>query len=132
MMEFNIGDRVRSLTFDKEGVVEDKLFSKKTESWVYTVHFDDSQYPFATPFSGEDLDFVFDDTSYVWEMFMADNNVVTAVMYEVIDGEKHEIARNHGHIIHSGVIGVAQAASFAMKKIYIGMNDGKLIGWEGN
>ena len=132
MMEFNIGDRVRSLTFDQEGVIEDKLYSKKTDEWVYTVHFDGSHYPFATPFSREELDFVGEEIAYRWELFMADDNVVTAVMYETIDGVEREIARNHGHIIHSGVIGVAQAASFAMKKIYIGMNDGKLIGWEGN
>lgn len=132
MMEFNIGDRVRSLTFDQEGVIEDKLYSKKAEAYVYTVHFDDGRYPFATPFSGEDLEYVGEEITYRWELFMADDNVVTAVMYETIDGVEREIARNHGHIINSGVIGVAQAASFAMKKIYIGMNDGKLIEWEGN
>jgi hypothetical protein len=33
-------------------------------------------------------------------------------------------------MMHEGVIGVAQAASYAMKKIYIDMNDGKYIGME--
>ena len=70
--------------------------------------------------------------SYRWEIFQAGNDVVTAVMYEIVGDVEREIDRKHGHIIHHGAIGFAQAASYAMKKIYIGMNGGKLIGMEEN
>lgn len=132
MMEFNIGDRVRSLTFGEEGVIEDKMFSKKMGVWLYTIQFDGSRFPFAKAFRAEDLEFESDPTEYRWELFVADRSLVTAVMYETVNGEEREVARNHGHIIHEGVIGIAQAASYAMKKIYIGMNDGQYIGTEEN
>lgn len=132
MMEFNIGDRVRSFIYNKEGTVYDKLYSKKFDDYVYTICFDGSNYPDSTPHTEENLECVCTANDYRWEVFMADRNVVTAVLYETIDGVEREVARNHGHVIHSGIIGIAQAASFAMKRIYVGMNDGKLIGLEGN
>lgn len=128
MKEFNIGDRVYSRPYEEEGVVDDKLFSSSKGEWVYIVSFDDND---SAPHFGDDIEDVA-AKNYRWEVFQADNNVVTAVMYEVVDGVEREIDRKHGHIIHSGEIGVAQAASYAMKKIYIGMNDGQYIGTEGN
>ena len=133
MNEFNIGDRVKSFDYELEGTVEDKLFSHKSDEWVYTVRLEDhaSNNAFTVAVFGGDLKAVGAKT-YHWEVFQADNNVVTAVMYEVVDGASREIDRKHGHIIHHGEIGVAQAASYAMKKIYIGMNDGKFIESEGD
>ena len=129
MKEFNIGDRVYSRPYEEEGVVEDKLFSSSRGDWVYIVSFGDND---SAPHFGGDIEDVAAEKTYRWEVFQADNNVVTAVMYEVVDGMVSEIDRKHGHIIHRGEIGVAQAASYAMKKIYIGMNDGQYIGTEGN
>ena len=130
MKEFNIGDRVWSKQYNKSGVIEDKLYSNKFDDWMYTVQFDDSGVPFIKPLLGYDLELFTENKSYRWEVFQADNNVVTAVMYEVCGDSEKEIARHHGHIMHEGVVGVAQAASYAMKKVYIGMNGGKYIGLE--
>jgi hypothetical protein len=47
------------------------------------------------------------------------DNVVVAVLNEVGDGYIREVARGHGHIIHEGVEGIAQAASYALKRIYL-------------
>ena len=129
MKEFNIGDYVWSKQYNKYGVIEDKLYSNKLDDWMYTVQFDDSGVPFIKPLLGDDLEAV-DGKTYRWEVFQADNNVVTAVMYEVCGDSEKEVARQHGHIMHEGLIGVAQAASYAMKKVYIGMNGGKYIGLE--
>lgn len=131
MKEFNIGDRVLYLTLNKEGVIEDKLYSHKLDAWMYTIKFDDSGVPYARPILGDDLEDVEDEKTYRWELF-EEEGVVTAVMYEVVGDMEREIDRKHGHRIHSGAIGFAQAASYAMKKIYIGMNGGKLIGMEDN
>ena len=38
--------------------------------------------------------------------------------YEIKDNQKTEIAKGHGHIFHEGVLGIAQAASYALKKLY--------------
>ena len=45
-------------------------------------------------------------------------NLVVGIMYEVKGSTKTEIVRGHGHIIHEGALGKAQAASYSLKKIY--------------
>ena len=99
---------------------------------MYTIHFNGSFFPSTTAYSGANLELVEEDKSYRWEVFQADNNVVTAVMYESVNGVEREVDRKHGHCIHAGAIGFAQAASYAMKKIYTNMNDGQFIGTEDN
>lgn len=131
MREFCVGDRVYSPLYESEGTVTDKMFSHKNGEWVYTVHFDGNMHNFNAPAFGGDLEFVVAEKTYRWDVFQADD-VVTAVMYETVNGVEREVDRKHGHIIHSGTIGVAQAASYAMKKIYIGMNDGKILERKGD
>mgnify|MGYP003290189677 CR=1 FL=1 len=128
MKEFSVGSRVYSSLYDEEGVVEEKLYSQHRGALVYMVTFDNGD---TAPHIADDLvEVVASNKAYRWDVFQADSNMVTAVMYEVVDGVEREVDRQHGHIIHGGEIGVAQAASYAMKKIYIGMNDGKYIGTE--
>lgn len=45
-------------------------------------------------------------------------NVVLVVLYEATEAGPVELARAHGHIIHEGVDGIAQAASYAMRLIW--------------
>lgn len=45
-------------------------------------------------------------------------NVVIGVIYEVVDGQKVEMCRGHGHIIHEGAEGIAQACSYAYRKAF--------------
>jgi hypothetical protein len=52
--------------------------------------------------------------------------VVVAKFYELGDDYKEEIARGHGHIIHEGKIGIAQAASYALKKILQKLSENNL------
>lgn len=131
MIEFNIGDRVWADRYGKYGVIEDKLYSNKLDEWMYTVKFDDSKVPFVKPLSREDLEPLEEDKQYRFEVFQAEN-VMVAVMYEIDGDTEREVKRYHGHIMHDGIIGVVQAASYAMKKIYIGMNDGKFVEWRDN
>ena len=124
--EFNIGDRVLSNQYGKTGVIDDKMYSNKRDEWMYTVKFDDSNIPFVKPLPCLDLEPLCDNKQYRFEVFQAEN-VMVAVMYEIDGDTEREIKRYHGHIMHDGIIGIAQAASYAMKKIYIGMNDGKFV-----
>lgn len=129
MKGFLVGNRVYSNLYEAEGVVEEKLYSQHRGALVYMVTFDDGD---TAPHIADDLvEVAGSNKTYRWEVFQADSNVVTAVMYETIDGVEREVDRQHGHIMHGGAIGVAQAASYALKKIYIGMNDGRYIGTEG-
>lgn len=45
-------------------------------------------------------------------------NVVLVVLYENTEDGPVELARAHGHIIHEGADGIAQAASYAMRLIW--------------
>jgi hypothetical protein len=58
--------------------------------------------------------------TYCYEFDYLDN-VVVARFYKIKGEEKTEITRGHGHIIHEGEIGVAQAASYALKRIYMNL-----------
>lgn len=127
--KYEIGDKVIAVRSNKTAVIEDVLYSNKAEDWKYIVKFDDSPAPYARPMSADELQAVAKKT-YRYEVFQADENAMVAVMYEIDGDTETEISRYHGHIMHNGLLGVAQAASYAMKKIYIGMNGGKYIGSE--
>ena len=70
-------------------------------------------------YPGETLNLIseLDKKNYKYEFDYCDN-VVVAILYEVGDDYKKEVARGHGHIIHEGVEGIAQASSYALKMIY--------------
>jgi hypothetical protein len=53
------------------------------------------------------------------------DNVVLAVLYENTEDGPVELARAHGHIIHEGADGVAQAASYAMRLIWFKIHGGE-------
>jgi hypothetical protein len=45
-------------------------------------------------------------------------DIVLCVLYEATEDGRVELARGHGHIIHEGAEGVAQATSYAMRRIW--------------
>jgi hypothetical protein len=135
-MEFNIGERVRVKDYKnlpeqmkvgggmakiagKDGEIVDKLWSGAKGCMVYRIHIDGYPKVSAVDFPEESFDLIseLEKKAYRYEIDVLDN-VVVAVLYEVGDDFKTEIARGHGHIIHEGEVGVAQAASYALKKIY--------------
>ena len=134
-MEFNIGDRVRIKRFGelpkqmwrgcgklcgKDGVVIDKLWSGAKGCYIYKVHIDGYKRTSSIDFPATAIDLVseIEKKSYAYEFDYLDN-VVIARLYKLTENSKTEIAKGHGHIIHEGVAGIAQAASWALKKIYL-------------
>ena len=91
---------------------------------MYIVKFDGGKECYR-PLCANEL--VFEQGTYRYEIQPAGKDVVVAILYETVGDVEREIGRGHGHIIHSGAIGFAQAASFAMKKIYTNMNEGKMF-----
>jgi hypothetical protein len=132
MNEFRIGDRVRIRNYNdiptefqsrgfsrfcgESGTIEDIFYSEAKKCNLYVIQFDNYVRSTKT-WRAEQLEQVNDDVSYNYEFEYLDNLVV-AILYEYREDSKTEIARGHGHIIHEGVIGIAQAASYALKRIY--------------
>lgn len=138
-MEFKIGDRVmvreyNSIPTDlqskgvaklcgQKGVVIDKLYSESVSEYIYIVQFDGSKTCSTHRWVEAELWALNSTAEYSIE-FTYLENLVVARLYEVDDESKTEIGRGHGHIFHDGALGIAQAASYAMKKLYEKMNGG--------
>lgn len=141
-MKFKIGDRVKVKEYSdipenyrtkgiarlhgKVGTVTDKLYSETNGDFLYRVHFDGYERPSNVLWTDKQLYILIKKPiEYKFEFETCDN-VVVARFYEMEEGSKTEIARGHGHIIHEGDLGIVQASSYALKKIYEKMNGGTL------
>ena len=137
MSEFAIGNRVRVRDYNdipaelqskgfarmcgEVGTIEDVFYSEAKQCNLYVIQFDN--YTNSTKmWKAELLEEVNESVSYGYEFDFCDN-VVVAILYEYKEESKTELARGHGHIIHEGAIGIAQAASYALKRIYYKMAD---------
>ena len=132
-MEFNIGQIVKVKNYDsipddmkktfakacgKNGVIVDKITSQASGTTTYKLMLDGRQTVSLINFPPETLEINNRKISYSVEINICDN-VAVASLYEVDDDfGKNEIARGHGHIIHDGALGVAQATSYAFKRLY--------------
>lgn len=134
-MEFNIRDRVKVKNYEKlpeqmrsqgiarlcgkDGEIVDKIWSGAKGCELYKIRFDGSERQSSIDFPAKAIDLISEiyKKTYGYEFEYLDN-VVIAKFYEYEEESKTEIARGHGHIIHEGEIGIAQAASYALKKIF--------------
>jgi hypothetical protein len=121
-MEFNINDRVIELATGESGVITDKMYSQARECFIYIVKPDDSNLRAHTR-TAEELEPFRKKTEYQIETQIADN-VVIVIIYEVECGEMYEVCRGHGHIIHEGAEGIAQALAYASKQAFIAIDNG--------
>lgn len=105
-----------------EAEIIDRLYSEAAGNYVYTLRLTGAKTVPVMVFPEEALEVVEEDPAeYLHEIEYLDN-VVLVIFYEVKNGKKTELARGHGHIIHEGALGVAQAASYAMKRCYDQLN----------
>lgn len=116
MAFFKIGDRVRIYATNLTGSVTDVLRSDTGSEIRYLVDLDGSD-AYASNnmvYRERELEpFQEKRNDYKFEIEISDN-VVVAVAYE--DGRA--IARGHVHIMHDNLLGISQAASYAMRKLY--------------
>lgn len=141
-MELKIGDRVKVKEYSdipeshrnkamakmcgEVGVVIDKLYSEGNGGYIYRVKFDNYGIPSNKLWTAEQLFILIEiPPEYKFEFDYLENLVV-ARFIEVRGNSETEIARGHGHIIHEDALGIAQAASYALKKLYEKMNGGKV------
>jgi hypothetical protein len=114
--KFKIGDLVRLIDEPTaEGTVTEVLYSSGY-GWIYLVNEGNGREQFRPE---KDLDLVPKKKDFSMDIKIdIAQNVVIATLYEY-DGEiLNPIIRGHGHIIHDGELGIAQAASYACMRLY--------------
>lgn len=107
-----------------KATIVDKMYSEAEARFLYRIRLEGENFTRAAFYTEED--FAIDDgksKEYSIETEVIDN-VAIAIIYKTVDGEKKEIVRGHGHIIHEGDIGVIQALSYSLKKAYEKINGG--------
>lgn len=101
-----------------EAEIIDRLYSETAQAYFYALRLTGAKTVPAMFFSETALELVENDPAeYVHEIEYLDNLVLVR-FYEVKGDKQTEIARGHGHIIHAGAAGVAQATSYAMRRIW--------------
>lgn len=122
MMEkakFNIGDRV--VTELGPGTIE-AVYTRNHGCYAYVVCLDDTGS--GVLFFEEELDLERKEYSMDIKIDIADN-VVIATLYESVGGVQKPLNKGHGHLIHEGEFGIAQAASYACYRLWKSMEVAK-------
>ena len=120
-MNYNIGQAVKVKLTNERGVITDKMFSEAKGLYVYIIKPDDGG---RSIMRDEDaIEEIKSETTYKVETDIADN-VVIGIIYKIVDGQKVEVTRGHGHIIHEDEVGIAQACAYAYKRAFMKIDDG--------
>ena len=122
MKTFNIGDNVYINHLGKSGKVIDKMYSEAYGQYFFEVEYEGT----SALYQENELSPANEQAKYHFTIEVHEGAVI-AVLYETIGDTTREIERNHGHVMHQGALGVAQAASYALKKIYTNMAGGKML-----
>lgn len=117
--KYKIGDRVKILPSNGDyGIINDIMFSSKQKCNLYEINYEDGD-GFYGKFVASDLEPAPPAKEYSMDIKIdIAQNVVIATLYESVVGVQKPIRRGHGHIIHDGELGIAQAASYACRRLY--------------
>ena len=113
--KFKIGDMVET-NWIGIGKVTDVMYSSHKDQYTYEVTNDQT----ADELFGEDeLQPVPEKKEYSMTIQIdIANNVLIASLFEKVGDDLVTLAKGHGHLIHEGELGIAQAASYACKRLY--------------
>lgn len=120
---YNIGDFVYTSAGVK-AVITDKMYSDKKKAYYYGISYDDM--------CEDDEDIVYHEADlYPYEEektdysvdIAIDDGVVVCNIYEVTGDTKKHVCRGHAHILHNGIIGIAQAVSYASRRAFMSVNN---------
>lgn len=120
-MEFNINDRVIEVATGESGIVTDKMFSEAKGIFIYLIKPDDGGRSFMR--KEDEIEPFKKPKEYKVVTDIADG-VVIVVIYEIENGQEYEVCRGHGHIIHEGAEGIAQALAYASKRAFSAIDTG--------
>lgn len=115
--KFKIGDLVDN-NWIGIGKVVDVMYSSSKDKYTYEVSNEEG----GSDLFGEEELIPAPKKDYSMEVKIdIANNVVITTMYESVGGVQKPIHKGHGHLIHEGEIGIAQAASYACMRLYKSM-----------
>lgn len=114
-MKFNTGDRVRFIGKPEEVGRVLKSYTSDDGDTAYLIEYDDGV---SVGIVDEERLESFDNVTYDIKFEYLENLVVARLYEKHEDGWNNEISKGHGHIFHDGALGIAQAASYALKKLY--------------
>ena len=113
--KFKIGDMVET-NWIGVGKVTDVMYSSSKDQYTYEVPNDQTA---AELFGEDELQLVPEKKDYSMTINIdIANNVLIATLFEDIGDTFKVVAKGHGHLIHEGELGIAQAASYACKRLY--------------
>lgn len=143
-MEFTIGTNVKIKEYDelpvgirskatarlagKKAEIVDKVFSEARSEYYCLLKVEGCKGVSTVCFTEDAFDEIKDKIPTYRYEFEYLPNVVVARLYE----DNLLVARGHGHIIHEGAVGIAQASSYALKRIYEELNGGTMRRYTGN
>ena len=117
--KFKIGDRVKVIPNQEYGIITDIMFSYRHKENMYEVSSEDDGDVFLGKFVADDLESAPKPRDFSMDIKIdIARNIVIATLYEDYDTIKKPLRRGHGHIIHDGELGIAQAASYACRRLY--------------
>ena len=119
---FEIGNKVMVKDTAECGTITDKLFSEGRNLFVYVVKPDDGGRSIMR--DEDELEAVIDDVvDYDIQTEISDGVVIFSII-EIKNNKRTLVARGHGHMLRTDLLGVAQAASFAAKRAFTALNGG--------
>ena len=119
-MKFNIGDKVGLIEApDVQGRIMQCYTSERGDN-VYSIKWDEDG---DGSLIDENRIVRIQDVTYKFKFEYLENLVVARFYEGHEDGTQVEIGKGHGHIFHDGALGIAQAASYALKKLYLNMEN---------
>lgn len=121
MSKFNIGYEVIDSRTNESGVITDRMYSDAKNRYVYVIKPHDGGRSFMR--DENEVEPFYSDVEYKIETVVEDG-VVICTIYEVCNGIKTEVCRGHGHIIHDGAVGIAQACAYATKRALYAIDNG--------
>ena len=118
--KFKIGDRVKPIHQDTVLEVMDAMYSIRCNKWFYDAR--ESETMVSGTYMEDDLELAPEKKDYSMDIKIdIAKNVVIATLYESVGGVQKPIHKGHGHLIHEGEKGIAQAASYACMRLYKSM-----------
>lgn len=115
---FKIGDKVVRKATQQEGKVTD-ILTTNGYGYLYVVELESGERHY-----GEGREYQLLTSDYHVEIEQAD----TVIIVRLLDANDNEVARGHGHIIHEGALGIAQAVSYASKRILADLDEKRPVG----
>jgi len=136
-MDFEIQDKVRVVSYEelplelrnkaiakacgKEGEIVDRLYSEAEGGYIYRVRLEGSRSVSTINFTEEMLEEASGGGNNIEIETVIEDNLVIIRMYQ--DGE--EIRHHHAHIFNDGIAGIAQAVSYAAKRLCLSFDENK-------